>query len=381
MKKKKKLLIDALADTYRDKPVQAPCPHFGQCGGCLFQDIPYERQLDLKREMINRSIAGIGAVDSVNPSEPYRYRGRMDMVTAWGKCGLRRRGSFRNVVDISTCLIMQEKSEGAFRAIRELIADVEGYDYLRHLGYLRYVIVREARFTGRVMANFVVASRDNRLERVLRETEPLVDSLSLILNEGMADTSYGEIIATVKAGHIEEEFDGIRYRLTPNSFFQSNSFIARAMYRAIRERAGGRVLDLCSGVGSISLFVAGNSESVTGVESNRESVDAAGVNRELNGSGNVDFICSDAGEFLRGNGTSYDTIILDPPRTGIGPKLMELIDGRGAATVIYMSCNPATFAADVPALARYSLESLEAYDMFPQTPHVELLAVFRKRPA
>lgn len=380
MKKKKKLLINALADAYRENPVTPPCPQFGHCGGCLFQDIPYERQLDLKKEIVNRAIAGIGSINTVYPSEPFRYRNRMDMVTAWGKCGLRRRGSFRIVVDIPSCLIMQEKSEEVFRTVRGLIGDVEGYDYLRHQGYLRYVIVREARFTGQVMANFVVASRDSRLERVMRETSPLVDSLSLILNDGLADTSYGEIIETVKGGRIEEEFDGIRYRITPNSFFQSNSFIARAMYRVIKERAHGRVLDLCAGVGSISLFIAGTVDFVTGVESSSESVETAEINREINGTGNANFVCSDAGEFLKGDSSLYDTIVLDPPRVGIGPKLMELINQRGAETVIYMSCNPNTFAADVPALSRYSLESLEAYDMFPQTPHVELLAVYRKKP-
>jgi tRNA (uracil-5-)-methyltransferase len=377
MKKKRKQYISQLADRYRGEGVTPPCPHFGQCGGCLFQDIPYEAQCDLKRDMINDTLEGIAAVDAVRPSEPYRYRSRMDMVTAFGKCGLRRGGSYRVVVDVESCRIMREKSDALFQKTRSLVLDIEGYDYLRHQGYLRYVVIREAAFTGQVMVNFVTAVPENRLSPVIEAIAPQADSVSLIHSGGIADLSYGGIFETVKTGYIEEDFEGIRYRVTPNSFFQSNAGIAIEMYRRIRSEARGRVLDLCAGVGSISLFIAGSVEQVTGVEMNPEAVETACVNREINGIANAEFVCAEAREFLRDVSGAFDTVVLDPPRTGMMGSAMERIDSLRAGRIIYMSCNPATFRDDVAAIKNYRIESLEAFDMFPQTPHVELLGILK----
>jgi tRNA (uracil-5-)-methyltransferase len=315
----------------------------------------------------------------VHPSVPYRYRSRMDMVTAFGKCGLRRAGSHRSVVDVTGCAIMQERSDALYRKVRPAVLAVEGYDYLAHNGYLRYVVVREAMHTGQVMVNFVTAARENLLGPVIEHIAGEADSISLIHSGGLADLNYGEIFETVKGGYIEEDFDGIRFRITPNSFFQSNSAVAVAMYRKIRDHARGRVLDLCSGVGSISLFMAGTAERVTGVEISREAVEVAGINRAINGIENAEFICSDARAFLLSAAGDWDTIVLDPPRSGMQQKVMEDIDRMRAGTIVYMSCNPTTFMSDIGALRNYAVESVEAYDMFPQTPHVEILSVLRLR--
>lgn len=366
-------------EKHRGAGTEPSCPHFGQCGGCLFQDMDYGDQRALKREMVNDILQGIAAVDSVHPSEPYRYRSRMDMVTAFGRIGLRRRGSFRTVVDVTGCRIMREKSDILYQKIRPLLEMIEGYDYLRHQGYLRYAVLREARYTGQTMLNFVVAEKENRLSSVIDAVRDDVDSISIIHHGGRADLSYGDIMETVKGGHIEESFDGIRYRITPNSFFQSNAGIAVQMYRRIRDHARGRVLDLCAGVGSISLFIAAAAERVTGVELNREAVEIAGANGAINGINNAEFICVDAGEFLRNAPGPYDTIVMDPPRTGMQRAVMERIDRMKAETIIYMSCNPKTFRDDVMALDNYIVESVEAFDMFPQTPHVELLGLLRPR--
>lgn len=377
MKKKERQYITSLIDAHRGPGAVPPCPHFGQCGGCLFQNIPYENQLALKKEMVNDALQGIASVDFVHPSSPYRYRSRMDMVTAFGKCGLRRGGSHRTVIDISECRIMQERSDFIYRKIRPLINTIEDYDYLRHRGYLRYVVLREARYTGQVMVNFVTAEKENRLHEVIAGITGHADSVSLIHSGGLADLSYGEIIETVKSGWIEESFEGIRFRITPNSFFQSNAEIALQMYRKIKDEARGRVLDLCSGVGSISLFIAGPADHVTGVEMNRESVEIAAMNRNLNGIENAEFICGDVNDFLREAGERYETIVLDPPRSGMQSKAMEFIDSMKARRIIYMSCNPKSFRDDVASLRCYAVETVEAFDMFPQTPHVELLGMLK----
>ncbi len=377
MKKKQKKRINLIADRYRRGDTLPACPHFGECGGCSFQDISYDNQLLLKRDLVNGSLGDLFEIDTVAPSTPYGYRNRMDMVTAFGRFGLRRGGSFRVVVDLETCPLMQEKSNTIFRATGSLVREIEGYDYLRHEGYLRYVVFREARHTGKVMVNFVTASRENRLGSVIDAISSGADSISLIHSGGLADLSYGETYDTIRGGFIEETLDDIRYRITPNSFFQSNSDVTLRMYRRIREEARGRVLDLCSGIGGISLFIAGTTEHVTGVESNGEAVEAAAVNREINGIGNAEFICIDAKEYLTGRGAGHDTIVLDPPRSGMQRAAMERLDSLGAEKIIYMSCNPATFREDVASLPSYMVESVEAYDMFPQTPHVELLAILK----
>ncbi len=375
MKKKKKKLFHSLAERFRGDGVTPVCPHFEKCGGCMFQDIAYENQLLLKKEYINGLFDGTLSVDSVNPSEPLAYRNRMDMVCAFGKIGLREEGSYRFVTDVESCAIMQTKTNSLYRKLRPMLAEIEGYNYLSHKGYLRYAVFRQAYFTGETMVSFVTASRDNRLRDIISEISDDADSINIIFNDGLADQSFGEVIDSFGRNYIEESFDGIRYRITPNSFFQSNSPVALQMYRRIREEVRGRVLDLYSGVGSISLFTAGGAESVTGVEIVPEAVESALENRELNGTANADFIEKDAAEFVRDSISGYDTLILDPPRAGMHPKMLPLINEKAPDRIVYMSCNPATFRDDLAGLNQYEVKSFEAFDMFPQTPHVETLAV------
>ncbi len=379
MKKKKKKVFAELIDKYRGGGCEPECKYFGECGGCMFQDIEYQNQLLLKKEYVNSVFDGICSVESVEPSNPFSYRSRMDLVTAFGKKGFRRAGSFRHVVDIEYCAIMQQRSNDIFAGARRLLEKIEDYDYLRHEGYLRYIVLRQARFTGEVMVNFVVAKPENRFGLTLIDLMDDVDSSSLILSDGLADLNYGKIFQTFKKGFITETFDGIDYMITPNSFFQSNSEMALKMYRKIRSLAQGRVLDLYSGVGSISLFAASSSDSVTGVEVIQEAVDVAEQNREENGIENVDFVCADAAEYVKENTGRFDTLILDPPRTGMHPKMLKHINGMAPERIVYMSCNPSTCRDDFKMMEGYNIDFIEAYDMFPQTPHIETLALLTRR--
>ncbi|MCP4133913.1 MAG: 23S rRNA (uracil(1939)-C(5))-methyltransferase RlmD [bacterium] len=383
MKKKKKRYFTELAEKYRGAGVTPQCKHFEKCGGCMFQDLSYENQLLLKKEYLNTLFEGVTEIEEVYPSSPFQYRNRMDMVTAFGKFGLREAGSYKFVVDIESCAIMQEKAGSLFTKLGPLVKEIEGYNYLNHEGYLRYVIFRQAFFSKELMVNFVIADRENRLGPVIAAIEDEVDSISLLFNDGLADTSFGEVSETIKKGYIEESFDDTKYKITPNSFFQSNSDIARIMYREIRKETEGRTLDLYSGVGSISLFVADKAESVTGVEFVAEAVETANENKKINGVANVDFVCEDSRIFLRDMEEYipgyYDTLILDPPRSGINPRMLKYLNMMAPKKIVYMSCNPAAFRSDLDGLEGYTLERFEAYDMFPQTPHVEALAVLVKR--
>ncbi len=379
MKKKKRKMFAELIEKYVGEGCEPECRYFGECGGCMFQNIPYENQLLLKKEYINSIFGEMYLVDSVAASNPYSYRSRMDMVTAFGKKGLRRAGSFRHVVDIETCSIMQNRSDGMYGKVRNLVEKIEDYDYIKHEGYLRYIVLRQARFTGEMMVNFVVSKPENRFGFILYDLIEEVDSSSLILSDGLADLNYGQIFQTLKKGFITESFDGIDYMITPNSFFQSNSEMALKMYRKILSLTKGKTLDLYSGVGSISLFVASAAESVTGVEVIQEAVDVAERNRENNEIENVNFICADAGEYMKDNNGKFETLILDPPRTGIHPKMLKEIIGMSPERIIYMSCNPSTCRDDLKMLEGYHIDFLEAYDMFPQTPHVETLTLLTRK--
>ncbi len=379
MKKKKKNRFLELADKYRDGTVP-PCSHFGECGGCMFQDISYGNQLLLKREYLNSLMEGITSVKGVNPSDPYSYRNRMDMVVAFGKTGLRKRGNYRHVVDIESCSIMQEKSGGIFRRLRPMLLEYEGYDYLNHAGYLRYAVFRQGFYTGEVLVSLVTAVKENRLREITGFLMNKAESVSLLFNDGLADLSFGEIYETVGRDHIIERFDGIHYRITPNSFFQSNSPVALQMYRRIKEMAEGEVLDLYSGIGSISLFIADAVKSVTGVETVEEAVETAEKNAELNSIRNTRFIAVDVRKYLRETGEHFDTVILDPPRSGMHPRAIKHLLRRAPERIIYMSCNPSVFRNELdPILEAYRLDSFEAFDMFPQTPHMETLALLSKK--
>jgi 23S rRNA (uracil-5-)-methyltransferase RumA len=373
MKRKKKRIFAELIDKYRGEGCEPQCRYFGECGGCLFQDIPYENQLLLKKEYLNSIFNGICSVNSVVPSNPFYYRNRMDMVAAFGKKGLRKSGNYRHVVDIETCAIMQKRADEFYRTARNLLRDIEDYDYLKHEGYLRYIVLRQARFTGEVMLNFVVSKPENRFNFVLYDLLEKVDSSSLVLSDGIADLNYGETFQTLKKGFITETFDGINFMITPNSFFQSNSEIALQIYRKILSFTKGRTLDLYSGVGSISLFVSRAAESVTGVEIVDEAVEVAEKNKEDNEIENVKFICADAAQFIKENNTNFNTLILDPPRSGMNPKVLKYIIEMSPEQIIYMSCNPSTCRDDLRQLENYKIDFFEAYDMFPQTPHIETL--------
>jgi 23S rRNA (uracil-5-)-methyltransferase RumA len=379
MKKKKKRMFAELIEKYKGEGCEPQCKYFGECGGCMFQNVPYENQLLLKKEYINSIFEGVSSIESVAPSNPYSYRSRMDMVTAFGKKGLRRAGSFRHVVDIESCEIMQKRSDEMYGKVRSLVDKIEDYDYLKHEGYLRYIVLRQARFTGELMVNFVVSKPENRFGFSLYDFMDEVDSSSLILSDGIADLNYGDIFQTLKKGFITETFDGIDYMITPNSFFQSNSEMALQMYRKILSLTRGKTLDLYSGVGSISLFAASAAENVTGVEVIQEAVDVAERNRENNEIKNVNFICADAAEYVKENTGKFHTLILDPPRSGMNPKMLKYLNGMAPERIVYMSCNPVTCRDDLNLLEGYNVEFLEAYDMFPQTPHVETLTLLTRK--
>ncbi len=367
---------------------QPRCPHFMECGGCLFQDITYENQLNIKKEYINKLFENFYTIDTVYPShsEGYFYRNRMDFVCAFGSRGLRRRSSFRNVVNITECHIMQAKSQSLWAKIIPDIFDIDDYDYLKHIGFLRYVVLRQGYFSEQNMCTFVVADKNNlelmsKTAKIADSIGDICNSIVFLENNGKADTSFGDYIDTGRNNYIIEELSGIKYKIFPNSFFQSNSYIAEKMYDSIKKEVYGNVLDLCSGIGSISLYIADKCDNVTGVELMDESVYSANENLKINENiQNVSFVKSDIKDYLSANTGKFSVVVADPPRAGINPKALKDLVDLSVDKIVYMSCNPVSLRENIEGMKdQYEITSLEAYDMFPQTPHVEMIAVLKRK--
>jgi tRNA (uracil-5-)-methyltransferase len=381
-RKKYRNIFDRLAEPHVGS-AQPKCRYFGQCGGCLFQDIEYEKQLVIKKEYLSSLLGSV--VDSpllenlaVQGSTPYGYRNRMDFVAAFGKRGLRERGRFREVVDIHHCELMNDRLNNEWKILRDASMLIEDYDYLVHKGFLRYTVLRSTHFGKECMVTFVVTRDTIELQPLLDAAVNLFDSVSIVVHDGMADLSIGTVARDIKRGYIEERFNDIVYRITPNSFFQSNSECALRMYEKISAHAEGRVLDLFSGVGSITLYAAKKADQIIGVELSEESIISARINAEQNNVKNVQFVHADALPFMKENKNTFDTLIMDPPRTGAHPKVMKAIEECAPQKIVYMSCNPVTFKDNCALLPNYRITSYEAFDMFPQTPHLETLAVFER---
>ncbi|MFP4119023.1 MAG: 23S rRNA (uracil(1939)-C(5))-methyltransferase RlmD [Candidatus Woesearchaeota archaeon] len=366
------------------------CPHFGDCGGCRFQHLSFDNQLKLKADYL-RSLFGRDVKVHPNPL-PYGYRTRMDFVYAHGKLGLRKRGDFSTVIDIDECHLVPEKVRSVFAKVKSLLheLDIPSYDFLAHDGFLRYVIFRHAPGTGQVMVAFTTAETadDDLLARFreLREkTLELVTSVYWLVNDTMTDTSIVEDSTREVLGreYIEDDLDGLSLRISPYSFYQSNTAVTKNVFSRIREHSSGNVVDLCCGVGAIGLFVASKARSVVGLEVVDDAVRLARVNASLNGIGNSLFFTGDMKTLPDIAPLEIDTLIIDPPRSGLTKKVIKMILALAPDRIVYMSCNPKTQKLDLDMLAgenQYGVTSLEGYDMFTHTPHVETLLVLDHLP-
>ncbi len=421
MAKRKKLpdrrkLRDFFTAELADARTAAPaCPHFGECGGCAFQDVPYERQLRAKRsafdfiaqcvredfreqpETARTADLLAEALDGVSPDvvpSPLRlgYRQRMDYVFAFGCAGLRRANRHRQVVTLEACPLLGEQGFGVFQKALRLArgAGIPDYDYLRHTGDLRYFVVRRSR-NGQTLLSLVTktAERGEAVLSVLRAlfAEGAIASGHWLLAEGLGDVSFGAPRAVVGSPWIEETMNGIRLRIGPNTFFQSNPAVAEKAYAAIAGFVppGGRVLDMYSGVGSIAASLAGAAGSVTAVENVPENVALARENIAANRLENVLLAVDDAARYLVALAGDPalprpDLVVVNPPRPGVGGDGMAAIAALAPPRVAYLSCNPFTLLRDLASIPdAYRIHSLAVYDMFPQTRHFETLALLERK--
>ncbi|NJE11291.1 23S rRNA (uracil(1939)-C(5))-methyltransferase RlmD [Thermococcus sp. MAR1] len=348
--------------------VDPKCPHFGTCGGCLLQHIPYEEQVRFKSDKLSR-ILGFD-VEVLPSSVIYGHRNRIDVVISTNGIGFRRRGTWWDAVDIEWCPVFGESSRRVLRSLREFVEDfrLSLYEIRKNEGFLRYIVIREGKFTGELMVNLVTSP--GKLPPEFPEYFNYATSVYWSVNRTQSDVSYGEIERFWGSEFIRERLDDVTYLIHPNSFFQTNSYAAVTLVRKVAELVdGGRVLDLYSGVGTFGIYLAKRGFEVEGIEANPFAVEMANRNVELNG---VDATFSVGEDKNVENLSEYETIIVDPPRAGLHPKLIKKILKDKPQSIVYVSCNPKTLRANLDELEGvYSPETAVGIDMFPHTPHVE----------
>jgi len=376
--------------------VEAPCRHFGVCGGCRFQDLAYEVQLDEKERQVRDALVRIGRfaeppLEPIVPAEAqYGYRNKLEYSFTAGddgiELGFHRAGRWDEVIDIEECLLTTDLGNAVRLAVREWAREerLQPYDQKTGIGYLRHLVVREGRNTGQVLVVLVTAPGEHfeagYLVDVLRRF-PEVRSIHWAINDTPAEQTNLPTRLLWGDDAIEEEILGLRYRVRPSAFLQTNTGMAARLYELARECAAltgdENVYDLYCGTGTIGLALSANARSVWGLEISEEAVACAIENAELNGIENARFFAGNVGqtiEELREEAGSPDVVVVDPPRAGLAGKALRRTGELGAPRLVYVSCNPTTLASDLQVLRDeygYVLERCRPVDMFPHTPHVE----------
>lgn len=396
--------------------VEPFCPHFGVCGGCKWQMLPYEQQLQYKQQQVADQLKRIGHVE-LPPIQPilgspvqtnyrnkleftfctHRYRTQEELKAAEGEVlapepalGFHAPGLFDKVVPINECYLQPEPTNTLLKVLREYTEQhaLPYYDHRMHTGWLRNIMLRVAR-TGEVLVNLVVKSEKKKEREALLEhiyqNVPGITSLHYTINPKVNDSVHDLDVQLYKGkGYIEETLEDYRFIISPKSFFQTNTYQAEALYSVTREFAGltgNEVLyDLYCGTGSIGIFCSKGAKKVIGIEVVEDAIEDAKKNAALNGlehclyyAGDVAQICTD--EFFAEHGRP-DVIITDPPRAGMHEKLVQQLLKMRAPKIVYVSCNPATQARDLQLLCTdYKVTRLQPVDMFPHTHHIENVAL------
>jgi 23S rRNA (uracil1939-C5)-methyltransferase len=385
------------------------CPHFGGCGGCLFQNLDYAKQLELKGRHLRRTLdaAGIlaGSPIEIQPVTPspdiYQYRNKMEFAFAesWGKLviGLRERGdparkSRGRTVGLSQCPIFGPAVEQIFPAVLEFAREkgLAPHHMKTGRGVLRHLVLREGKRTGELMALLVTAPAPEGdfegLAERLAANVPGLKSFVHVVNGRVSDAVVFEDTRLLGgAPWIEERLGGLIFRITPQAFFQTNTGAAELLFRAIADRAGldgnGRGLGLYCGSGAIELSLARGAGKLTGIDSLPENIRNAEENRAVNGIANCEFIAATVEEALKKRPIEPpDILILDPPRPGLSPRAMKEVLVLDAPKIIYVSCNPESLARDLSKFLAhgYGIGAIVPFDFFPHTPHLETLTVLTK---
>jgi 23S rRNA (uracil1939-C5)-methyltransferase len=383
--------------------VEAPCAHYPACGGCRFQDLAYQTQVEAKHEQVADALQRIGGVrepplEPIVPAEEiFHYRNKLEysftQLEAGPALGFHKAGRWDEVLEVEKCWLTTDLGNAIRNAVRDWARGdrLVAYDQSGHTGYLRHLVVREGRNTGQVLVQLVTAPGEKfdtgGFVDMLRRF-PEVRSIYWAVNETEAEVTNLPTQLLWGDEAIEEQLCGLRFRVRPNAFLQTNTKMAERLYGIAREYAalagGETVYDLYCGIGTIGLVLAGDALTVWGIEVSEESVACALENAELNGIGNAAFFAGNVGrslEDLHARSGDPDVVVVDPPRAGLAGKALRRLGEIGAPRVVYVSCNPTTLAADVKRLRDhygYTLRRTRPVDLFPHTPHVESVSLLER---
>lgn len=398
------------------------CPYVDRCGGCQWQHINYQAQLELKRQHVIDAMERIGAVEHPNVlpvigmREPFYYRNKMEFSfgdrwmdrqelerlqeeqPASGErfaLGLHIPQRFDKVLDVHECWLQSPQSTAIVNVVRAFARErtLSVYSTLRHEGYLRNLVIRQSRNTADLMVNLVTSEdRPEVMEElcgVLLRAVPEITTIVNNITTRKSQVALGDEERVVHGpGFITERLGQWEFRISANSFFQTNTAQTELLYEEVRRSAqlapGETVYDLYSGTGTIAIVLSRDARSVIGIESVPAAVADARRNASLNGATNCTFLEGDLKERLTRDGSWMthrpDVVVLDPPRAGVHEKVLGEIERIGPRRIVYVSCNPATQARDLQVLSRsYRIERLQPFDMFPHTRHVENIATLQKR--
>jgi 23S rRNA (uracil1939-C5)-methyltransferase len=383
--------------------VEAPCKHYPECGGCRFQDLAYEAQAKAKEAQVADALRRIGGIaepplEPILPAEEiFHYRNKLEysftQTDDGPALGFHKAGRWDEILDIERCWLTTDLGNAIRNAVRDWArADrLVAYDQAEHTGYLRHLVVREGRNTGQVLVQLVTGPGEKfdigGFVDTLREFQE-VRSIHWAVNEGQAEVTNLPTRLLWGEDAIEEELCGLRFRVRPNAFLQTNTGMAERLYGVAREFAAlegdETVYDLYCGIGTIGLVLAADALTVWGVDVSEESIACAVENAELNGIANAAFFAGNVGqvlEELHERAGDPDVVVVDPPRAGLAGKALKRLGEIGAPRIVYVSCNPTTLAGDVKRLRDdfgYTLRRGRPVDMFPHTPHVECVALLER---
>ena len=408
-KKRKSGCVVRLLDVLEKSPLEDAkpvCPHFGICGGCFYQTVSYENQLKIKEGMVRdllKDYVNDDIWEEIKGSpKVHGYRNKMEF--SFGDevkdgplaLGMHKKNTFHDIVNITDCQIVDNDYNLIVKCALNIAQQMElpFYHKMRHEGYFRHLVVRRAESSGDVLVNIVTTSqveadltklRDALLElplsgKIIGILHTTNDSLADVVQADKIDILYGQ-------DYFYEEILGLKFKISPFSFFQTNTLGAEVLYKTARDFVGETkdkvIFDLYSGTGTIAQMLAPVAKKVVGVEIVEEAVEAAKVNAELNGLDNCEFIAGDVLKVVDELEDKPDFIVLDPPRDGIHPKAIQKIIDFGVEQMVYISCKPTSLARDLEVFeaAGYKVKRATAVDQFPNTVHIETVVLLsHKKP-
>jgi len=393
--------------------VVPPCPYSDFCGGCTWQCIEYEKQLEYKHALVVELLNHIGMVTDftmhppLEASQIFAYRNKMEFSFSDKKwllpkerdekkdndsfaLGLHVPGTFDKIIDIEGCLLQQEVGNKILREAKRYIREsgIPVYGLKTHQGFWRYLMLRHSYFYDEWMVNIITSDKRDApiqlLTSILKGKFKEIATIVNNINTRKGGTAVGEWEKVVTGeGHIKDNIGTLTFEISANSFFQTNTMMAERLCQSVKDFASltGKetIFDLYSGIGTISLFLASQAAHIIGVDISNAAIADAKRNCQLNGIENCEFFCGDVKMFLSECKIQPDVVIADPPRVGMQRGVIDRIGRLLPKRIIYISCNPSTLARDIALLKEwYTLKEVQLIDLFPHTYHIESVARLEK---